>query len=67
MRQVVDQIRKDHKVGKTTEFVMEKLKEMGITEENFEGNKNILADIIQIVWYFHPTSLILLFYCEPLI
>ncbi len=49
-RLAIEQIKKGYKIEKNTEYLIEKLKEIGIVEENFEENKAIIPDIFSTLW-----------------
>ena len=43
---IVEATKKKLKVNKATEYIIERLKDIGINEENIEENKDLLDDII---------------------
>lgn len=46
-RMHIDQIKKAYKCeDKPTEYLVERLREIGITEENYEENKSLIPEVI---------------------
>ena len=46
-RTKIEAIKKGYKVMKETEYIVERLKELGINEENYEESLDVIPDIIQ--------------------
>ena len=43
----IEGIKKSYKINKDTEYIVQRLKDLGINEENYEENMDLIPDILQ--------------------